>query len=67
MRILKIREISVIAGLTRNLMMTVKHLLTNSRGLRVKPAMTNLSSAMTDERRVKPAMAIPVAPGEALR
>jgi hypothetical protein len=30
----------VIAGLTRNPLNAVKHLLTNSRGLRVKPAMT---------------------------
>jgi hypothetical protein len=40
MRIKKLEKSSVIAGLTRNLMMTVKHLLTNWRGLRVKPAMT---------------------------
>jgi outer membrane protein assembly factor BamA len=38
----KIFHKSVIAGLTRNPMNTVKHLLTISRGLRVKPAMTDL-------------------------
>jgi hypothetical protein len=40
---------SVIAGLTRNPLNTVKHLLTTCMGLRVKPAMTELSSAAMTE------------------